>query len=233
MQQDFFTPNNTLHTDTEQLKRQKTALKLNVQEICKDTQTGKINNYFVSLSECSCRDFAMRKKPCKHIYRLAHELGIFRLAGKTINDHSIKSAMDKKNQTKLVLDSVAKLCDNDKYILYKVMYEYLYHGKVPMAMDKTTIPKILFDYHLISKTDLNLESLANASNMDKLKMFIRSHDCHIKLRKKIDILKTLYSEYPDLFQLYILDFEFIVPSTEVLNSPRKIYSLVLPPQQEY
>ena len=32
--------------------------------------------YRVSLSECSCFDFASREWPCKHIYRLASELGM-------------------------------------------------------------------------------------------------------------------------------------------------------------
>ena len=33
--------------------------------------------YQTSLAACTCNDFVKRKKPCKHIYRLAMELGIF------------------------------------------------------------------------------------------------------------------------------------------------------------
>ena len=33
------------------------------------------DTYTVSLSECTCYDFSMRRKPCKHMIRLAIELG--------------------------------------------------------------------------------------------------------------------------------------------------------------
>ena len=32
--------------------------------------------YSVTLFECTCSDFAIRKKPCKHIYALAFEVGL-------------------------------------------------------------------------------------------------------------------------------------------------------------
>ena len=35
--------------------------------------------YEVYLENCTCMDFMRRKLPCKHMYRLAHELGVFRL----------------------------------------------------------------------------------------------------------------------------------------------------------
>lgn len=35
--------------------------------------------YQTSLAACTCNDFVKRKKPCKHIYRLAMELGIIPL----------------------------------------------------------------------------------------------------------------------------------------------------------
>lgn len=39
--------------------------------------------YQTSLAACTCNDFVKRKKPCKHIYRLAMELGIIPLDYKT------------------------------------------------------------------------------------------------------------------------------------------------------
>lgn len=39
--------------------------------------------YQTSLAACTCNDFVKRKKPCKHIYRLAMELGIITLDYKT------------------------------------------------------------------------------------------------------------------------------------------------------
>lgn len=228
----FFNTGDFLHTDVDQVKRQKTSVKLNVQEIDKDAQTGKINDYSVSLSECSCRDFILRKKPCKHMYRLAHELGLFQLAGKIVNDHSMKNYAARRDTKKHLVEVVSQLCDEDKYVLYEIMYEYLYHGKIPTAMKKSAIPDILIKEQLISVVDTNIEALARASRMDGLKSIIRSNNCEIKLRKKSEILEKLSAEYPDLFQAYIADFGFVMPSPDVLISPRKIYSLVLPPDRE-
>lgn len=39
--------------------------------------------YQTSLATCTCNDFVKRKKPCKHVYRLAMELGIIPLDYKT------------------------------------------------------------------------------------------------------------------------------------------------------
>lgn len=39
--------------------------------------------YQTSLASCTCNDFVKRKKPCKHIFRLAMELGIIPLDYKT------------------------------------------------------------------------------------------------------------------------------------------------------
>ena len=39
--------------------------------------------YQTSLASCTCNDFVKRKKPCKHIFRLAMELGIIDAAYKT------------------------------------------------------------------------------------------------------------------------------------------------------
>lgn len=39
--------------------------------------------YQTSLASCTCNDFVRRKKPCKHIYRLAMELGIIGMAYQT------------------------------------------------------------------------------------------------------------------------------------------------------
>jgi predicted nucleic acid-binding Zn finger protein len=74
------------------IDRQKSARKLEVNWIDRDKKQGEFfdsqreETVVASLEECECRDFhfvgnARRKKfqPCKHIYRLAAELGLFEL----------------------------------------------------------------------------------------------------------------------------------------------------------
>lgn len=74
----FFCPENAnLHSELDQLKRQKSALKLTMDFINSQNKTGRIKDYDVSLASCTCIDFARRTKPCKHMYCLAKALGIF------------------------------------------------------------------------------------------------------------------------------------------------------------
>ena len=82
-----------LHNDLEQLKRQKSACKLHVVSVDRENQTGIINDYEVTLSSCKCVDFGRRKLPCKHMYRLAHELSLFYLEGKVVNSYKVKNAV--------------------------------------------------------------------------------------------------------------------------------------------
>lgn len=80
----FLSEYDSLHMETDQLKRIKSALKLKMDSVNVDDQTGKIKNYDVTLDKCTCTDFGRRHKPCKHIYRLAMELGIFNGAEKSL-----------------------------------------------------------------------------------------------------------------------------------------------------
>lgn len=228
----FFSPGNPLHEESGQINRQKSALKLNVQSVDNASQTGRINDYTVSLEDCSCRDFSLHHKPCKHMYRLAYELGLFSLPGQAVNDASVKNSNDKKKDKAHMIELASQLNDEEKQVLYSVMYEYLYHDKRPTALPKSDVVLRLLDVALIAKTTTQLDALASASRMDVLKDFVRNHNCGIKLKKKSDILSALSSDYPGLFQEYVSQFVFVVPSDGTMLAPRKIYQIVQPPQED-
>lgn len=228
----FFSPGNPLHEETGQVNRQKSALKLNVQSVDNTSKTGRINDYAVSLEECSCRDFSLHHKPCKHMYRLAYELGLFSLPGQAVNDASVKNSNEKKKSKAHMIELASRLNDEEKQVLYSVMYEYLYHDKRPTALLKSDVVLRLLDDALIAKTVIHLDALASASRMDVLKDFVRNHNCDIKLKKKSDILGALSSDYVDLFQEYVSQFVFVVPSDSTMLAPRKIYQIVQPPQED-
>lgn len=74
----------SVHVDLEQQNRIQSAKSAKVTPLSVDaeTQTGVFGGsakkpYQVSLDECNCADYIRRKLPCKHIYRLAMELGVF------------------------------------------------------------------------------------------------------------------------------------------------------------
>ena len=74
----FFTPEFLdLHNETEQLTRQAKVSFFKVEHLDIIYQTAVINGYNTSLESCTCADFCLREKPCKHMYRLANELKLF------------------------------------------------------------------------------------------------------------------------------------------------------------
>lgn len=77
----FGTWDKKLHRDYDQKKRIESARKASTTPTTVDRDemfatfkgSGK-EPYITTLEECSCRDFFVRRLPCKHIYRLALEL---------------------------------------------------------------------------------------------------------------------------------------------------------------
>ena len=107
----------SLHDDPEQIKRQKSAKSKELSPIevraFSGVFRGSKKNYEATLSNCTCPDFAIRKKPCKHMYRLANELGVFLLDGVT-SDASIAE----KKRIEDVMPIVLSLPD-ELQILYR------------------------------------------------------------------------------------------------------------------
>lgn len=66
-----------VHSTEDQIKRQKSAAKVCVESLDIENKIAVINGYDVTLCSCTCRDYSVRRLPCKHMYRLAIELGIF------------------------------------------------------------------------------------------------------------------------------------------------------------
>ena len=74
---------NELHNDLDQQKRIKSAKKPELTPLsidktfCTGNFSGSSGRYVTSLDNCQCGDYMKRRKPCKHMYRLAMELGLY------------------------------------------------------------------------------------------------------------------------------------------------------------
>ncbi|SMC64370.1 exonuclease domain-containing protein [Sporomusa malonica] len=66
-----------IHTTEDQVKRQKSASKVSLESINTESKIAVINGYNVTLESCTCRDFSIRRLPCKHMYKLAQDLKVF------------------------------------------------------------------------------------------------------------------------------------------------------------
>lgn len=88
----FSADKKSLHAEHKQLKRQLGAVSMKCSSIDADKRTGAIGKFKVSLERCSCGDFLKRRKPCRHMYRLAFELGLFELDANKIMEAKKKSS---------------------------------------------------------------------------------------------------------------------------------------------
>lgn len=101
---------NNIHTDPQQVKRQNSACKkeLTPHQVnegeCNATFKGSNGNYLTTLSNCKCRDFTLRKLPCKHMYRLAYELHLFELPDAVFSDNTLR--LNKKEAMQLILSTL-------------------------------------------------------------------------------------------------------------------------------
>ena len=57
-------------------------------ETARFSSTTDIPYYNTSLSQCNCYDFQERRLPCKHMYRLAAELGVIEIIRRTLGSGS-------------------------------------------------------------------------------------------------------------------------------------------------
>lgn len=93
----FSTWDSNIHSSIDQLKRICSARKISANKIVIDSQSqiatmsGSASTpYNVSLNQCDCSDFNVRGLPCKHIYRLALDLGYL----SDLPEYNKKSAKD-------------------------------------------------------------------------------------------------------------------------------------------
>lgn len=105
------------HTTDHALKRIKSAqsakltpTKLDSESFCASFQGGH-GQYATFLDSCTCIDFNRSKKPCKHIYRLAIELGLMNLDVKS-DINAIVTPLPKRAKLDEAIDLVESLSEN-------------------------------------------------------------------------------------------------------------------------
>jgi hypothetical protein len=177
-----------IHTMPDQMKRiasaKKTATSPN--SIDKENKTGVFEGsgkepYHVTLESCTCGDFKRRKLPCKHMYRLAMELGEF---GGDFTEGTNKNVVS-HGQIKFeeAVDEIEKLPEAAQRDLQHVFFwnpspEYVYTREVD------NVSKALESCPIIEVKEAPLIE-------------------RIKLMKKVDIIHALNEmsvEYPKLLK---------------------------------
>ncbi|MCE5199215.1 SWIM zinc finger domain-containing protein [bacterium] len=104
-----------LHLAPDQRRRQHSACQVQLQpeDVNPALLMATIDGYQVSTAQCTCPDFARRRKPCKHMYRLAHEIGY----------HTLEPLTRAKNQ---VFTTIESLPASAQKLLRDLLYLHIY-----------------------------------------------------------------------------------------------------------
>jgi len=187
------------------------------------TFSGSHGVYHTSLDFCECRDFSIRKLPCKHIYRLAMELGLI----------STKFSSDKKAimaPTDVAFNSVVDFLE-ENYCDKLPFFEYLlycYTTKRKCFCENTDdyraaidigFIRAKVDYYCIFEQQTQKKTIEDA---EKAKLAFPEE---LKTKKS----KFLWcKDNAELFNKTVYpDAAVIYPDGYMLQSARSIYSYLL------
>lgn len=155
----------SIHSDPEQVKRQKSATSAKLTPISIDSvlcsgsfKGSKSSNYSTTLNSCTCVDFKRRGLPCKHIYRLAHELRQFDL-GNSVSSSS-SAILNKAEAMKIITTVLTE--DEQKVFAYfcyvckndnsgEELFDSVFADKLlscNLAQEVTDIPVLLSHLHI-------------------------------------------------------------------------------------
>lgn len=132
------------HDLEDQRKRLTSAKKANMTPVSVDVEGGTgvfsgSTNYETSLSECTCIDFKKRKLPCKHMYRLAIELGILDETAKS-DKAKIRTPKSERAALEPIIEIIeTELSDSQRSLLRKIIGDFLYSHKGSFVIEKLRI----------------------------------------------------------------------------------------------
>lgn len=161
--------NEAIHIHSDQQKRLISAQKAECTplNIDREKQTGVFSGrrglYNVMLNQCNCGDFIRRHLPCKHIYRLAIELGLVNLQAKA--DITIIKKLPHPDSFKLEesVDKIEKLSTEEQLELKNILFEILFHKKTSVGVKENTNISNIINQEILYKFEDPKELLGTFS----------------------------------------------------------------------
>lgn len=194
------------HNSADQQKRQKSASgkKLTPVSIDRDAETASFegsgkSDYKTTLAGCTCGDFVRRHTPCKHMYRLAHELGRFDLS----SQGAVQSGHLKRDAPHTV-DEVAQLLPEEearflKHELYGVVIMKSPLDDFTVNHDAKINISTLISLGLVLDVPVTPECAVDKLTIPQLKGLLDEAGIAFdKKLKKADIASIVLSSIPDV-----------------------------------
>ena len=208
-----------IHKEKAQIDRQKRACAFEYTPLQLDDSSGTIGvkqTYQTTLKNCTCTDFQRRNKPCKHMYRLAHELGVYVLDEPVLTDSKVNEKISLENAIYL-LD---KLTIADMQMLLDIYYKCgNYHQSAPCCKIKRTEHdfSLLLNKGLVSFA--SPQECLNDFTMADLRAFIKLHPMfeNQKFHNKEEIINfiTQHDNILDMQQLKSNTYIYLIPGYKI------------------
>lgn len=161
------------------------------------------NIYVTSLFNCDCEDFKRRNLPCKHMYKLAYELGIidknWDLSGLS---SELKDLLDSLSPTAIRI--LIHLMDN-----YRNTYKF--------QVSKRTASPLVKSGFLIEDTLYELLLDKNYNKNELLAFLSSSTSCSVSTKdKKSQIIRYIIDNEPKLLKA-LCDKYYMVSFSDIVN----------------
>lgn len=159
------------------------------------TFKGSSGTHSASLEKCSCVDYNRRRLPCKHMYRLAMELGLidadFKSNSSAIVQPRPRSQIEKIEHT---VETIESLTDDQQYLLLEIIRK-ISSSKPTVGMEVNSNVSALLSCHLLEQTD-DVPTTLQKCKKDELVTLSTSFGLEsAKKLKKPELIDYLLSEH--------------------------------------
>ena len=221
---------NGVHDSEDQKKRIKSAQSAACTPLGVSSETGSGSFsgshgfYETTLESCTCVDFARRRLPCKHVYRLAIELGLLDVSADS-NASKVKRPAPRGLSLKDAVEVVENVGEDAQRSLHTVLYAMFYEKKAEaVGVKKSPEISALISAGVLSLCD-DLHALLCAYSRNELRdALLSSGVSGFKKNMSLDTLASWVCEnVPDASGLFA-DAIAVRLSDDFLKSARKIYT---------
>lgn len=189
-------------SEPEQIKRQKRAITRHCKPLSVnfDNKTGVFpssssGTYSVTTTSCTCPDFIKRRKPCKHMYRLLDELGLYSLKNAFPNEYE---KLKNQKQISEVLPIATHLSLEDKKLYRTICYQCGNDNKniTCYPLPKDTARRYINSNLLVETKDP--KRLIHHANFYDLRNKVRELTSDKLPRKKVELITYILENFPEM-----------------------------------
>lgn len=192
-----------VHTMPDQIKRQQSACDSKLTPLSSTNGVamfrGSKKDYSTTLTSCQCVDFGRRHLPCKHIYRLAYELGLFSLNDVKSLEISFLNTPRPTLQKKDVIPILKKLDEEQAHFFSRICYDCKNNNESCVRVDIDDTINLLYELKLIQDTTDRLKILSQY-HISELREIINTHPetSSMKAASKIKLVQIIKDYLPNI-----------------------------------